>query len=64
MLVGSEEEYYNKGKVLIAAANPDLMEDYIGKATWLSWAIVMNLSFVPLRCGQAASLSAKAQRFP
>lgn len=29
MLVGSEEEYYNKGKVLIAAANPDLMEDYI-----------------------------------
>ncbi|MCI8861031.1 MAG: putative manganese-dependent inorganic diphosphatase [Lachnospiraceae bacterium] len=29
MLIGSEEEYYNKGKVLIAAANPDLMEDYI-----------------------------------
>lgn len=29
MLVGSEEEYFNKGKVLIAAANPDLMEDYI-----------------------------------
>lgn len=29
MLVGSEQEYYNKGKVLIAAANPDLMEDYI-----------------------------------
>ncbi len=29
MLVGSEEDYYNKGKVLIAAANPDLMEDYI-----------------------------------
>lgn len=29
MLVGSEEEYYNRGKVLIAAANPDLMEDYI-----------------------------------
>lgn len=29
MLVGSEDEYYNRGKVLIAAANPDLMEDYI-----------------------------------
>jgi manganese-dependent inorganic pyrophosphatase len=29
MLVGSEDEYYSKGKVLIAAANPDLMEDYI-----------------------------------
>ena len=28
-LVGSAEDYYNKGKVLIAAANPDLMEDYI-----------------------------------
>ena len=29
ILVGSAEDYYNKGKVLIAAANPDLMEDYI-----------------------------------
>ena len=29
ILVGSPEDYYNKGKVLIAAANPDLMEDYI-----------------------------------
>jgi len=29
MLVGSPEEYFDKGKVLIAAANPDLMEDYI-----------------------------------
>ncbi len=29
MLIGSDEDYYNKGKVLIAAANPDLMEDYI-----------------------------------
>ena len=29
MLIGSEDEYYNRGKVLIAAANPDLMEDYI-----------------------------------
>lgn len=29
ILVGNEEDYYNKGKVLIAAANPDLMEDYI-----------------------------------
>lgn len=29
MLIGSEEGYFQKGKVLIAAANPDLMEDYI-----------------------------------
>jgi len=29
MLVGSEEEFCNRGKVLIAAANPDLMESYI-----------------------------------
>ena len=29
ILVGSAEDYYNQGKVLIAAANPDLMEDYI-----------------------------------
>ena len=29
MLIGSDEDYYNRGKVLIAAANPDLMEDYI-----------------------------------
>lgn len=29
ILVGNEDDYYNKGKVLIAAANPDLMEDYI-----------------------------------
>ena len=29
LLIGSEEDYYNRGKVLIAAANPDLMEDYI-----------------------------------
>ena len=29
ILVGSPDDYYNNGKVLIAAANPDLMEDYI-----------------------------------
>lgn len=29
LLVGDENQYFNKGKVLIAAANPDLMEDYI-----------------------------------
>ena len=29
ILVGSDEDYYNKGKLLIAAANPDLMEDYV-----------------------------------
>lgn len=29
ILVGSPEAYFDEGKVLIAAANPDLMEDYI-----------------------------------
>ncbi|MGN0157905.1 MAG: putative manganese-dependent inorganic diphosphatase [Brotaphodocola sp.] len=29
LIVGDEKEYFNKGKVLIAAANPDLMEYYI-----------------------------------
>lgn len=29
MLVGDLEEYFTEGKVLIAAANPDLMESYI-----------------------------------
>ena len=31
MLIGNVEDYYQNGKVLIAAANPDLMEDYIEK---------------------------------
>lgn len=31
MIVGNEEEYFDKGKVLIGAANPDLMETYIEK---------------------------------
>lgn len=31
MIVGDEEEYFDKGKVLIGAANPDLMETYIEK---------------------------------
>lgn len=29
MVVGNEHAYFNKGKVLIAAANPELMENYI-----------------------------------
>lgn len=29
MIVGDPEEYFTQGKVLIAAANPDLMENYI-----------------------------------
>lgn len=31
MLIGNVEDYYQNGKVLIAAANPDLMEYYIEK---------------------------------
>lgn len=29
IVVGEEKEYFTKGKVLVAAANPDLMENYI-----------------------------------
>lgn len=31
MIVGDEKTYFNNGKVLIAAANPDMMEYYISK---------------------------------
>lgn len=31
LVVGDEKAYYNDGKVLIAAANPDMMEYYIAK---------------------------------
>lgn len=31
MLIGDEKEYFKEGKVLIAAANPDMMEYYIEK---------------------------------
>lgn len=31
MIVGDEEEYFSQGKVLIAAANPDMMEYYISE---------------------------------
>lgn len=31
MIVGDETSYFNEGKVLIAAANPDMMEYYISK---------------------------------
>lgn len=31
MIVGNEEEYFTEGKVLIAAANPEVMENYIEK---------------------------------
>src|SRR5699024_3154557 len=29
IIIGSEDNYFNQGKVLIAAANPDMMEYYI-----------------------------------
>ena len=31
LVIGSEENYFNEGKVLIAAANPDMMEYYISE---------------------------------
>ena len=29
MVIGNEEDYFDKGEVIIATANPDLLEDYI-----------------------------------
>ena len=29
MLIGNEEDYFSEGEVIIAAANPDMMEEYI-----------------------------------
>lgn len=31
MLIGNEDDYFSEGEVIIAAANPDMMEDYIHK---------------------------------
>lgn len=31
IIVGNEESFFNQGKVLVAAANPDMMENYIKK---------------------------------
>ena len=47
MVVGDENECLTEGKVLIAAANPDLMESYIDKGLFL--VTVMSLSYVQLR---------------
>ena len=60
ILVGSEEEYYNRGKVLIAAANPDLMEDYIEEGD----LVILGNRSAPLRCMRDVSLSARAPRYP
>lgn len=35
MIVGNEEEYFIEGKVLIAAANPEVMENYIEKGDFV-----------------------------
>lgn len=35
MIVGNEEEYFIDGKVLIAAANPEVMENYIEKGDFV-----------------------------
>ena len=34
MIVGDQEAVFNKGEVVIAAANPDVMEEYIHQGIW------------------------------
>ena len=57
MLVGSEEEYYNRGKVLIAAANPDLMEDYIEEGESQLCAIEMHAGCIIVCEGAKVSIT-------
>ena len=64
MVVGDSEAYFDRGKVLIAAANPDLMENYIEKHDLSSSETVMSPSFAPSRWKQAALSSARAQVYP
>ena len=51
IVVGDADVYFDKGKVLIAAANPDLMEFTLNPMTWLYWATVMSPSSAPSRWG-------------
>mgnify|MGYP000143380713 CR=1 FL=1 len=64
IFVGDEKAYFDKGKVLIAAANPDMMEYYIERTTWLSSATAMSPSCARSRWAQAVSSCVRALAFP
>lgn len=68
MIVGNIDEYYTDGKVLIAAANPDLMENYIEENDLVILgnryesqlcAIEMNAGCIVVCDGAAVSMTIK-----
>lgn len=64
MVCGYENDYFNQGKVLIAAANPDMMEYYISEHDLVILATATSPSCVPSRWRQTASLFVRVPQFP
>ena len=54
MVVGDSEAYFDRGKVLIAAANPGPDGELHRNMTWSFSETAMSPSFAPLRWKQAA----------
>lgn len=68
MLIGNEEDYFTEGEVIIAAANPDMMEEYIHKGDMVILgnryesqlcAIEMNAGCIIVCMGAKVSLTIK-----
>ena len=67
MLVGDPDAVFEHGNVVIAVANPDVMENYIEKDDMVItgiWILRVRRSFPPLSPARAVSSSASAQRSP
>lgn len=68
MLVGSADDYFDEGEVIIAAANPDMMEEYIHKGDMVILgnryesqlcAIEMNADCIVVCMGSKVSMTIK-----
>lgn len=68
MLIGGEEDYFTEGEVVIAAANPDIMEEYIHQGDMVILgnryesqlcAIEMNAGCIVVCMGAKVSLTIK-----
>ena len=68
MLIGDENDYFSEGEVIIAAANPDMMEEYIHKGDMVILgnryesqlcAIEMNAGCIVVCMGAKVSLTIK-----
>ena len=64
MLIGDEREYFKEGKVLIAAANPDMMEYYIEKHDLVILGNRYESQPARSRWRQDVLSSARAQVYP